>query len=159
MDAHGSEWRHLPRGDGTGRILIFRGISASGKPEQTAIFAEGLQHPYGIAFYPPGPDPQWIYIGDKNEVLRFPYHNGDLKVSGPSQHIADLPTGGHNTRAVEFSQDGKKMFVAVGSGSNVDDPDTHPGEKDRADILVCDPANCQLKVYAYGIRNAAAGSR
>ncbi len=140
-----------------GRILIFRGTSASGKAEQTAIFAEGLQHPYGIAFYPPGPDPQWIYIGDENELLRFPYHNGDLKVSGPSQHIADLPTGGHNTRAVEFSQDGKKMFVAVGSGSNVDDPDTHPGEKNRADILVCDPANCQLKVYAYGIRNAGGG--
>ena len=49
------------------------------------------------------------------------------------------------------------MFVAVGSASNVDDPDTHPGEKDRADILVCDPANCQLKVYAYGIRNAGGG--
>jgi glucose/arabinose dehydrogenase len=140
-----------------GRILVFRGTSASGKAEQTAIFAEGLHHPYGIAFYPPGPDPQWIYIGSENEVLRFPYHNGDLKVSGPSQHIADLPTGGHNTRAVEFSPDGKKMFVAVGSGSNVDDPDTHPGEKDRADILVCDPSNCQLKVYAYGIRNAGGG--
>ena len=140
-----------------GRILVFRGTSASGKAEQTAIFAEGLHHPYGIAFYPPGPDPQWIYIGDENEVLRFPYHNGDLKVSGPSQHIADLPTGGHSTRAVEFSQDGKKMFVAVGSGSNVDDPDTHPGEKNRADIMVCDPANCQLTVYAYGIRNAGGG--
>ena len=49
------------------------------------------------------------------------------------------------------------MFVAVGSASNVDDPDTHPGEKNRADILVCDPANCQLKVYAYGIRNAGGG--
>lgn len=140
-----------------GRIRIFRGMTADGKPEQTAIFAEGLKHPYGIAFYPPGPDPQWIYIGEEAELIRFPYHNGDLKVTGSSQHIADFPTGGHNTRAVEFSQDGKKMFVAVGSGSNVDDPDTHPGEKDRADILVCDPANCQLKVYAYGIRNAGGG--
>ena len=46
------------------------------------------------------------------------------------------------------------MFVAVGSGSNVDDPDTHPEEKNRADILWCDPNNCQLQVYAYGIRNA-----
>jgi len=140
-----------------GKIMVFRGMTGDGKPEQTAVFAEGLKHPYGIAFYPPGPDPQWIYIGDENELLRFPYHNGDLKVSGASQHIADLPPGGHNTRAVEFSPDGKKMFVAVGSGSNVDDPDTHPGEKDRADILVCDPANCELKVYAYGIRNAGGG--
>ena len=49
------------------------------------------------------------------------------------------------------------MFVAVGSGSNVDDPDTHPEEKNRADILVCDPANCTLRVYASGLRNAGGG--
>ena len=140
-----------------GRIRVFRGMTGDGKPEQTAIFADGLRHPYGIAFYPPGPDPQWIYIGSETELLRFPYHNGDLKAGGPSQHIADLPSGGHNTRAVEFSKDGKRMFVAVGSGSNVDDPDTHPGEKDRADILACYLLNCELKVYAYGIRNAGGG--
>jgi len=141
-----------------GRIRVFRGMTSDGKAEQMQIFADGLKRPYGIAFYPPGPDPQWVYIGDENEVIRFPYHNGDLKASGASQHIADLPAeGGHWTRAVEFSPDGKRMFVAVGSASNVDDPDTHPGEKDRADILVCDPANCELKVYAYGIRNAGGG--
>jgi glucose/arabinose dehydrogenase len=140
-----------------GRILIFRGMTKDGKAEQTATFLDGLKHPYGIAFYPPGPDPQWIYIGSETELARFPYHNGDLKASGPSQHIADLPAGGHNTRAVEFSADGKKLFVAVGSESNVDDPDTHPAEKDRADILSCDPATCALSVYAYGIRNAGGG--
>jgi len=143
-----------------GRIRVFRGMTGDGKADQMQVFADGLKRPYGIAFYPPGPDPQWVYIGDENEVIRFPYHNGDLKASGSSQHIADLPSGGgHWTRAVEFSPDGKRMFVAVGSASNVDDPDTHPGEKDRADILVCDPANCELKVYAYGIRNAGGGIR
>jgi glucose/arabinose dehydrogenase len=140
-----------------GRIRVFRGVTADGKAEQQQVFASGLKHPYGIAFYPPGPDPKWIYIGAETEVVRFPYHNGDQKASGPSEHIASMPPGGHDTRAIEFSPDGKKMFVAVGSGSNVDDPDTHPSEKDRADILVCDPANCQLKVYAYGIRNAGGG--
>jgi glucose/arabinose dehydrogenase len=156
--------RTAPNGDiflaesNPGRIRVFRGMTSDGKPEQMQIFAEGLKRPYGIAFYPPGPDPQWIYIGNTNEVIRFPYHNGDLKAAGPSQHIADLPsTGGHWTRAIEFSRDGKKMFVAVGSASNVDDPDTHPEEKDRADILECDPANCVLSVYAYGIRNAGGG--
>jgi len=156
--------RTAPNGDiflaesDAGRIHVFRGITADGKPEQTEIFATGLSKPYGIAFYPPGPDPQWIYIGNTNEVIRFPYHNGDLKASGASQHIADLPSGGgHWTRAVEFSPDGKRMFVGVGSASNDDDTDTHPGEKDRADILTCDPANCQLQVYAYGIRNAGGG--
>ena len=141
-----------------GRIRVFRGMTSDGKPEQSAIFAGGLTRPYGIAFYPPGPNPEWVYIGDTNEIIRFPYHNGDLKASGPSQHIADLPSGGgHWTRAVEFSKDGNTLFVAVGSASNVDDPDTHPGEKDRADILACDPSNCVLKVYASGIRNAGGG--
>jgi len=156
--------RTAPNGDiflaesDPGRIRVFRGLTSDGKPEQSAIFASGLKHPYGLAFYPPGPDPQWLYVGSTAEVVRFPYHNGDLKASGTAEHIADLPApGGHWTRAVAFSQDGKKMFVAVGSASNVDDPDTAPREKNRADILVCDPANCQLSVYAYGIRNAGGG--
>ena len=140
-----------------GRILVFRGMTPDGKPEQQAIFASGLQKPYGIAFYPPGPNPEWIYIGNENGIVRFPYHNGDLKVNGAAQHIADVPPGGHDTRPLEFSPDGKRLFVAVGSESNVNDPDTHPAEKNRADILVCDPNNCQLKVYAYGIRNAGGG--
>jgi glucose/arabinose dehydrogenase len=143
-----------------GRIRVFRGMTSDGKPEQSAIFASGLKQPYGIAFYPPGPDPQWVYIGNTNEVVRFAYHNGDLKASGRPDHVADLPSGGgHWTRALDFSKDGKKLFVAVGSASNVDDTDTHPGEKDRADILACDPANCTLSVYAYGIRNAGGGIR
>ena len=156
--------RTAPNGDiflaesNAGRIRIFRGMTEDGKPEQSAIFASGLKRPYGIAFYPPGSDPKWVYIGNTNEVVRFAYHNGDLKASGAPEHIADLPgPGGHWTRSIAFSQDGKKMFVAVGSASNDDDTDTHPEEKDRADILVCDPANCQLKVYAYGIRNAGGG--
>ena len=156
--------RSAPNGDiflaesDPGRIRVFRGMTSDGKPEQMQVFASGLKKPYGIAFYPPGPDPQWIYVGNTNEVIRFPYRNGDLKASGASQHIADLPAGGgHWTRSVEFSPDGKRMFVAVGSASNVDDTDTHPGEKDRADILVCDPTNCTLSVYAYGIRNAGGG--
>jgi glucose/arabinose dehydrogenase len=141
-----------------GRIRVFRGLTSDGKAEQMQVFASGLKGPYGIAFYPPGPDPQWVYVGTISELVRFPYHNGDLKASGAPQHIADLPGGGgHTTRSVEFSKDGKKLFVAVGSASNVDDPDTHPGEKNRADILTCDPSNCQLSVYAYGIRNAGGG--
>jgi glucose/arabinose dehydrogenase len=161
---NGARWlRTAPNGDifmaesDAGRIRAFRGMTSDGKPEQMQIFASGLKRPYGIAFYPPGPDPQWIYIGNTNEVVRFPYHNGDLKASGAAQHIADLPPGGHWTRAVEFSGDGKKMFVAVGSESNDDDTDNNPTEKDRADILACDPENCQLSVYAYGIRNAGGG--
>jgi glucose/arabinose dehydrogenase len=138
---------------------VFRGLTANGKPEQSAIFVSGLKKPYGLAFYPPGPDPKWLFVGSEAEVVRFSYHNGDFKGGGPPQHVADLPTNwfGHTTRPVEFSRDGKRMFVAVGSGSNADDPDTHPGEKNRADILVCNPESCVLSVYAHGIRNAGGG--
>jgi glucose/arabinose dehydrogenase len=156
--------RAAPNGDiflaesDPGRIRVFRGLTNDGKPEEAAIFATGLKRPYGLAFYPPGPDPQWLYVGSTSELLRFPYHKGDLKASGAPEHVADLPgTSGHWTRSVEFSQDGKKLFVAVGSASNVDDPDTTPAETNRADILVCNPDNCELKVYAYGIRNAGGG--
>jgi len=156
--------RTSPNGDifvaegDAGRIRVFRGMTSDGKPEQSAIFASGLRRPYGLAFYPSGPDPQWLYVGNTGEVVRFAYHNGDLKASGSPEHVADLPSGGgHWTRSVAFSNDGKKLFVAVGSGSNVDDPDTAPREKNRADILVCDPLNCNLSVYAYGIRNAGGG--
>ena len=156
--------RTAPNGDvflaesDPGRIRVFRGITTDGKAEETSIFTTGLKRPYGLAFYPPGPDPQWLYVGNTNEVVRFAYRKGDLKANGAPEHVADLPSGsGHWTRALEFSQDGKKLFVADGSGSNIDDPDTHPSEKDRADILVCNPENCTLQVYAYGIRNAGGG--
>ncbi len=54
-----------------GRIRVFRGLTSDGKPEQTSVFATGLKKPYGLAFYPPGPDPQWLYVGNTNEVVRF----------------------------------------------------------------------------------------
>jgi glucose/arabinose dehydrogenase len=155
--------RTAPNGDiflaesDAGRIRVFRGMTADGKPEQNQVFATGLKRVYGIAFYPPGPNPEWVYFGATNELVRYPYHNGDMKATGPAQHIADFPTGGHAMRAVTISKDGKTLFVAVGSESNVSDPDTTPAEKGRADILSCDPANCKLSVYASGIRNAGGG--
>ena len=141
-----------------GRIRVFRGMTSDGKPEQVSVFASGLNKPYGIAFYPPGPDPQWVYIGNTNTVVRFPYHNGDLQATGAPQHLADLPAGGgHWTRDTVFSADGKKMYVAVGSASNDDDTDTHPGEKERADILEFNPDGTNRRIFAYGIRNAGGG--
>lgn len=141
-----------------GDIKIFRGITADGKPQSSSIFVSGLTQPYGIAFYPPGPNPQYIYIGDTNAVLRVPYHDGDLKAAGKPERLTTLPSGeGHWTRDLVFSPDGKQLFIAVGPASNVDDPDTHPDEKDRADILVMNPDASNMRIYAYGIRNAGGG--
>jgi len=152
--------RTAPNGDffvadsHTGDVRVFRGITADGKPEQSEIFVTGLNRPFGINFYPPGPNPQWIYVGNTDSVARFPYQNGDLKARGPAEHIADLPNGnGHWTRDIQFTPDGNKMFVAVGSASNIDDPDTTPAEKNRADVLEFNPDGSEMRVYAYGIRN------
>jgi glucose/arabinose dehydrogenase len=101
-----------------------------------------------------GKNPQWIYIGNTNSVVRFPYKNGDLKASGSSETlISGIPTGGHSTRDLAFSPDGSKLFLSVGSHSNVDNPDTHPGEHNRANILEYTPEGKFVKVYAAGIRN------
>jgi glucose/arabinose dehydrogenase len=149
-----------PNGDvfvaesGGGQIRVFRGLTADGKPERSEVFAEGLTQPYGVAFYPAGPDPQWIYVADTDSVVRFRYRSGDLKATGVAQHVVDLPHGaGHWTRDIVFSANGKTLFVAVGSASNVDDPDTSPAEKHRADILAFDPDGSHMRVYAFGIRN------
>ena len=158
--------RTAPNGDlflaesETGKIKVFRGVKKDGTAETTEVFATGLELPFGIAFYPPGPDPQWVYVGNTGSVVRFPYRNGDLKASGPAQTIvADIPSGGrltgggHWTRDVVFSRDGKRMYVSVGSHSNVDDTDNNPKEFHRADVLEFNPDGTSGRVYAYGIRN------
>jgi glucose/arabinose dehydrogenase/mono/diheme cytochrome c family protein len=154
-----------PNGDyffaesGPGNVKIARGITGDGKPELVATYATGLNRPYGIAFYPPGPDPKWVYVGNTNEVVRFAYKNGDLKATGGPEHIADVPGGGgHWTRPIVFTPDGKKMFVPVGSVSNVDDPDTTPAELNRADVLEFNPDGSGMRIYAYGIRNGGGGA-
>jgi len=159
--------RTAPNGDAfvaqsqLGKIEVFRGITTDGRPEQTSVFAIGLDLPFGIAFYPPGPNPEWVYVGNTDSVVRFPYHNGDLKANGaPQVVVPDLPGGGHLrggghwTRDISFSRDGKKMFVSVGSLENVDDTDNNPAEHDRADILEFNPDGSGRRVYAAGIRNA-----
>jgi len=141
----------------TGKILVFRGLTAEGKAEQTETFATGLKLPFGIAFYPPGPNPQYIYIGNTDSIVRFPYKNGDMKATGDPQVIVpNLPAGpNHFARGIVFSLDGKRMFIAVGSHTNVTDIDTDTSEYHRADILVANPDGSDLQVYAAGIRNGS----
>ncbi|HTD43485.1 MAG TPA: sorbosone dehydrogenase family protein [Bryobacteraceae bacterium] len=138
-----------------GEVKVFRGRNKDGKPEQVSSFAAGLKRPFGVAFYPLGSSPQWVYVGNTDSVVRFPYRSGDLKAGGSAEVIVPSlpPGGGHWTRDVVFSLDGQRMFVAVGSGSNVDDPDTHPAELHRANILEYTPEGKFVGVYASGIRN------
>jgi glucose/arabinose dehydrogenase len=157
------------------QVLVFRVSAGKAKPEKRATFATGLHQPYGIAFYPPGSDPRWIYIANSDSVVRFPYKNGDLKAKGePTPIVEHIPATHHWTRDIVFSPDGKRMYLSVGSGSNValdmskapmEGLDAwnakHPvgatwdTEERRADVLSFDPEGKDEKVFATGLRNCS----
>jgi glucose/arabinose dehydrogenase len=143
--------------DPPGRILVLRGLTPVGKAASVSVFATTLNRPFGIAFYPPGPDPQYVYVGETDKIVRFPYRNGDLSATSPAEIIVPstiIQSGGnHVTRDVVFSPDGKKMYVSVGSASNVTDIDTDAREQRRADVLEFNPDGTGFRIYASGIRN------
>ena len=142
-----------------GAIKVLRDGDGDGKPDVTEKFADsGMNKPFGIAFYPPGADPQFVYVANTDGVIRFPYRNGDLKARGPAEKLGAqlsggglLRGGGHWTRDIAFSPDGKKMYVSIGSLSNVSDDSS---EADRARIFEFNPDGTAQNVFAWGIRNA-----
>jgi glucose/arabinose dehydrogenase len=129
------------------------------RPDSTQLFADTwVNKPFGIAFYPPGPDPKFLYVANTDGVVRFPYRNGDLKARGPAEKLSAqlsggglLRGGGHWTRDLVFSPDGRKMYVSIGSRSNHSDD---AAEADRARIFEFSPDGTEQKVFAWGIRNA-----
>jgi len=142
-----------------GRIRVLRGVDVHGAVQTMETYATGLTQPFGLAFYPPGPNPNYLYVGNTDSVVRFPYHNGDLKAASGPETLVEIPGGGrlrgggHWTRDLAFSKDGSRLFIAVGSRSNVDDTDNNSAEYHRADILVAKPDGSDVQVYAWGIRN------
>jgi glucose/arabinose dehydrogenase len=158
--------RTAPNGDifvaesRAGRVRVLRAADGAGKAKVNEVFADGLNRPFGIAFYPLGPNPQYVYIANTGSVVRYPYRNGDLKARGAQEMIVpDIPGGGqlrgggHWTRDIAFSLDGRKMFVSVGSHSNVYE-NPNENEERRADILEYTPEGKNFRIYAWGIRNA-----
>jgi glucose/arabinose dehydrogenase len=140
-------------------IKVLRDSDGDGRPDQTETFTKArLNKPFGIAFYPPGAEPQFLYVANTDGVIRFPYRNGDLKARGEAEKLAAelsegglLHGGGHWTRDITFSADGKKMYVSIGSKSNVSDDEE---EANRARIFEFNPDGTGQKVYAWGVRNA-----
>ncbi len=119
--------RSAPNGDifvaesAAGNVRVLRPSADGSSAAKIATYASDLSAPFGIAFYPAGPDPTWLYIAENNRVIRFAYANGDLAPRSAPEVIVDklAPTsGGHVTRDVAFSKDGTRMFVSVGSESN-----------------------------------------
>jgi glucose/arabinose dehydrogenase len=167
--------RTAPNGDifvaesGSGQIRVLRTADGVARPVSTTTFASGLNLPFGIAFWPPGPSPRFVYVGETNRVVRYPYQPGDLQARGPSQTIVrSLPSGGHWTRDIVFSPDGARMFVGVGSASNLDRDLTGPppaglplgtawgDNADRADVLEFTPDGGPPHIFATGLRNCSA---
>ena len=156
-----------PNGDlfvaesGANRVSILRAPDGAGAVQTTSVFADGLRQPFGIAFYPAGPNPKYVYVANTDSVVRFAYHNGDLKATGEAEDVVPtgipgggrLRGGGHWTRDLAFSPDDKTMLVSVGSHSNNNNPDTDPEEFHRADILRYTPGGTFEGIYASGIRN------
>ena len=173
--------RVAPNGDifiaesSAGRIRVLRRSDGGDEASRNEIFASGLKLPFGIAFYPNGDDPQWIYVANTNSVVRFRYHHGDLHTNEEAEVI--VPTlphgGGHGTRDIAFSLDDTTMFISVGSASN-DAESMAPrewipflrqrikslwfgrpltDEVERADVLAFRPNGEGRRVYASGIRN------
>jgi glucose/arabinose dehydrogenase len=143
-----------------GRIRVLRDADGNGRAEINQTFATGLRQPFGLAFYPPGSSPEYLYVANTNGIVRFPYRSGDLKARGLPLHVADLSPGGqltgggHWTRDIAFSKDGSRLFASIGSKSNVEEETTEPEERDRARIFQFNPDGSNRRVYAWGLRNA-----
>jgi len=154
--------RTAPNGDifvvesSAGRVKVVRGADREAGAARVSVFATRLNQPFGIGFYPPDA-PRWVYVANTDSVVRFPYSDGDLAARGKPETIVDdisgggrLRGGGHWTRDLVFSSDGAKMYVSVGSRSNVSDD---AAEARRARIFEYTPDGKHERVYATGIRN------
>jgi glucose/arabinose dehydrogenase len=166
-------------------VRVYRIPEASAKPSKEEVFASELRQPFGIAFYPPGPNPEWVYVANSDGVVRFHYKSGDLKATGPPERVVEgIPWVHHWARDIAFSPDGSRLFLSVGSGSNVAQdmfPEPHLGvlptphmvhglqewmrtaplgaawdtEERRAAVLSFDPDGKNEKTVATGLRNCA----
>jgi glucose/arabinose dehydrogenase len=112
------------------------------------IFADHLALPFGIAIHR-----DYVFVANTNEVVRFRYDPATSTRRGPAEHVLDLPGLGYNqhwTRSLAFSRDGARLFVSVGSKTNV----SIESDPRRAAILTSDPDGHDARVYASGLRNA-----
>jgi glucose/arabinose dehydrogenase len=139
-----------PNGDifladtGADQIVILRDPNHTGGAQERVVFAAGLRRPFGIAFHD-----DYVYVGNMTSIVRFKYDPKTSKRLGEAEKLMDVPGGGHITRTLSFTADGKHLLVAVGSGSNID-----TGEPEvRAAVTICDPDGKNARLFATGLRN------
>jgi len=134
---------------GGNRITLVR-PGADGKPAQQTIFLDHLHSPFGVALV--GNE---LYVADTDALMRYPYTEGQTKITAPGSKLLDLPAGPidhHWTKSLLASPDGSKLYVGVGSNSNITE-NGMTAEINRADILEVDRATGAFRVFASGLRN------
>lgn len=132
------------------RITLLRDADGDGVAESRLIFLQGLNSPFGMALV--GDD---LYVANTDAIMRFPYRRGAIQIAAPGVKVADLPAGPidhHWTKNLIASRDGSRLYVTVGSNSNVGENGMQ-NEEGRAAILEVDPATGSSRVYASGLRN------
>ena len=131
------------------RISLFRDSNGDGRPDVREIFLTGLNMPHGMLLVG-----DWFYVGNTDGVVRYRYRTGQTKIDGKGEKILDLPAGGHYTRNLTADPSAKKIYVAVGSASNVDEENGWEKDQRRAGILEINPDGSGMKIFAKGLRNA-----
>ena len=128
-------------------ITLLRDTNGDGKPDVRTVFLKGLNQNFGMLLLN-----GWFYVANTDGVVRCPYRDGETRIAAKCEKILDIPVGHHWTRNLIASEDGKKIYVTVGSGSNIADKGMEI-EKRRADILEIDPDGKNERIFASGIRN------
>jgi glucose/arabinose dehydrogenase len=132
------------------RITLLRYADGDGVAETRTVFLQGLNSPFGMALVG-----NTLYVANTDSLMRFPYQAGETRISAAGVKVADLPGGlinHHWTKNVLPSRDGSKLYVTVGSNSNVAENGIE-AEENRATILEIEPAAGKTRVYASGLRN------
>jgi glucose/arabinose dehydrogenase len=131
------------------RITLFRNTNKDGKPDVREVFLTGLNMPHGMVLVG-----NWFYVGNTNGVVRYPYRAGQTRIESKGEKILDLPAGGHYTRNLIADRAGRKIYIAVGSASNVDEENGWEKDQRRAGILEISPDGSGMRIFATGLRNA-----
>jgi glucose/arabinose dehydrogenase len=135
---------------GANRITLIRNTTGDGKPELRTVFLDHLNSPFGVALV--GHD---LYVADTDAIIRYPYVDGETHITGPGTKLTDLPGGPidhHWTKSLLASPDGSKLYVGVGSNSNITENGME-AEVNRAAIWEVDRATGAHRIFASGLRN------
>ena len=95
----------------------------------------------------------WFYVANTDGVVRYPYLAGETKIAGKGEKILDLPSGGHYTRNLITDRAGRKIYIAIGSASNIDEDDAWEKDQRRAGIVEINPDGSGARIFANGLRN------